>query len=829
MGNRKNEKGKKVYSIHTLKVRSAVVCLLACAAAFAANPKKVLVFSLCESFNHRDSIETGKKAIAEEAARMNYTADFSLDYEALKLENLKKYDTLVLNNTTHLKGKAHPFMEQALVDYVKQGGGLCVIHAALDNFYDAPACAYMCGGQFDGHPWGGNGTWKFHVEDTTSPLTTMFKLDATGGFFASDEIYQQKSPFYDRSQLHVLISLDMSDATTNGRPGQKRADRDNAVAWVRAFGQGRVFYTSFAHDGRAWRDARRQHLFAGLAYCLGDLKTDDQPKPVAWELLTPMQRTARVYECAIRKDAKCIAAHIDDANSEVARAATLALGRVGGAEALARLAQSVEKPGADALLADARQTAFGAAIAETALKDMPLAARYAKTAFGMPAATDNLRAVAAKVLVAYKPDFFPTAVADRSKLVVQAALDGAANVPAATLAKVLAEAKCPCLKVALMKRIATNRAAAAIPTVAACIQDENEGVAATAVETLAAVGSADGVAAILGARARGGRVQGAADEALAEMGGIGAKVFELAQKDPSVLAVAAKRAELKLVGLWSPFFASSDEKTRKAAWRAFGKMTSPEVLDQTVAWFAAIQDAEKSPASTALWHVLKDVDAAKRDAQLLGLWKKGSPAAREAAADLIFRSKSLEAFDFWTKVAEDPAVAKAAKLEYVKRAEAFLNDAANGNAKLDRGSWKGSSSRDNGNAAKAFDGNAESRWTSGMNSKDVWYALDLGANFFVEEVTLDTTKSPKDTPAGCDVFASFDGASWKKVATCDDKSTLKTTFKIAASARHLKFVALNNRPNLYWSIHEIDVKAATDKALVEKIRATAAKYRAEAK
>ena len=828
MGNRENEKGKKVYSIQTLKVRGAIVCLLACAAAFAANPKKVLVFSLCEGFNHRDAIETGKKAIAEEATKMNYTADFSLDYEVLKLDNLKKYDTLVLNNTTQLKGKAHPFMEQALVDYVKQGGGLCVIHAALDNFYDAPACAYMCGGQFDGHPWVGNGTWKFHVEDTTSPLTSMFKLDATGGFFASDEIYQQKSPFYDRSKLHVLISLDMSDPNTKGRPGQKRADHDNAVAWVRSFGQGRVFYSSFAHDGRAWRDARRQHLFAGLAYCLGDLKTNDQPQEVAWEQLTPMQRTERAAELAIRGDAKSLAAHVDEANADVARAVAQALGRVGGAEALARLSQLVAQPSADVFLADARQTAFGAALAATAAKDRPLAATYAKTAFGLPGASDHLRAVAAKVLVAANPDFFPTALADRSKYVRQAAVDGAGSVPAAMLAKALTDAKCPCCKIVLLNRIATNKATAALPAVLACLKDENEDVAAAAVNTITCLGSADGVEAVLAARARGGKVQAAADDALAEMGNIGEKVFELAAKDTSVLSVAAKRAEVKLANRWTPFITSADAKTRKTAWRAFGKMSSPETLTLALGWFAQVKAEEKDAATSVMWHMLRAVDGAKRETLLVDLWKKSAAgAAREATAELLYRVKSVDAFDLWEKMAACPTYGAAAKKEYVTLAERFLSENANGGAKLDKANWKGASSRDNGNAAKAFDGNAESRWTTGMESKGVWYTLDLGGNFFVESVTLDTTKSPKDTPAGCDVFVSMDGQNWRgPVATCGDKSTLTTTFTLRTAARHLKFVALASRPHLHWSIHEITVKATTDKALLEKIRTTAEKFRA---
>ena len=111
-------------------------------------------------------------------------------------------------------------------------------------------------------------------------LTTQFFDELVKNFKAGDEIYQQKSPFYDRSKLHVLVSLDFSDAATakSNVEKQKRTDKDYAVSWIRSFGEGRVFYTSFAHDKRAFMDkARLTHILDGLQYTLGDLKADDKP------------------------------------------------------------------------------------------------------------------------------------------------------------------------------------------------------------------------------------------------------------------------------------------------------------------------------------------------------------------------------------------------------------------------------------------------------------------------------------------------------------------------------------------------------------------------
>lgn len=241
-------------------------------------PRKVLVFYRCEGYVHGEALVYGNKAIAMAAKTGAFQADFSDDYASVNDKaNLFKYDAVVLNNTTRLNTKENPAFVPNLIAFVKSGRGFCVIHAGADNFYDAPEAAEMVGGQFDGHPWTAGGTWAFKLDEPDHPLNRAF-----GGknFKAGDEIYQQKSPFYDRSKCRVLVSLDLSDEATakSNVAKQKRTDKDFAVSWVHPYGQGRVFYTSFAHDKRAFLDkARLTHILDGLQYTLGDLKVDDKP------------------------------------------------------------------------------------------------------------------------------------------------------------------------------------------------------------------------------------------------------------------------------------------------------------------------------------------------------------------------------------------------------------------------------------------------------------------------------------------------------------------------------------------------------------------------
>jgi len=234
--------------------------------------RKVLVFSKCEGFVHGEAIVYANKALEIAAKTGAFSVDFTTDYATVTdKENLFKYDALVLNNTTNLKTKENPAFVPNLVEFVKSGRGLCAIHGAADNFKDNLEAATLVGGVFDGHPWNAGGTWAFKLDEPDNPLNRSLKAS---NLRFSDEIYQLKAP-YDRTKLRVLVSLDVSDENTAKQNGQKREDKDFAVSWVSKHGDGRVFYTTFAHDKRSFLEpARLWHILDALQYTLGDLKMD---------------------------------------------------------------------------------------------------------------------------------------------------------------------------------------------------------------------------------------------------------------------------------------------------------------------------------------------------------------------------------------------------------------------------------------------------------------------------------------------------------------------------------------------------------------------------
>ena len=752
----------------------------------AVEKKKVLVFSRIEGFNHKASVAACKEMMAAEAEKGAFAVDFSDDYAALEISNLVKYAALVLNNTTHLKTKDHPSVAPSICSYVRWGGGLCVIHAGADNFYDAPDCAHLVGGRFDGHPWGSGGTWAFKVEDRDSPITAPFKGFADGKFKRGDEIYQQASPFYDRAKLHILISLDLSDPVTAGVKGMKRADNDFAVSWIRRYGNGRVFYTSFAHDRRAWNaEDTRAHIFAGLAYATGTLKADDAPSAVALERDPPAlgELVATVLDRSVV-----------GSDWRKRQEQDFQLGAV--------LVREAEEKGSKAVAATARRI--------FARRDL----------------TEMLRANAARVLLAADASVLADVLADPSEKVRQAAFGRGLAIPSEAFVKVM-EGRPPKIKCAILARLAQDGAKQFAKTVVALVNDSDDDVAVAACAALGRLGNSTDVDVLNEARKRGGTVGKAAEAALEELPGAGERIFALAANDSALLSIVGKRAELKFLPKWRAFIASPDATTRKAAWKAFGAMASPATDAEIKTWFISIKDEESGAAGTVFWNrVVKPLDAKGREKTILDAWCAGSPAARKKAQELLSRDRGLDALDTWERLAADATFGAAAKKVYCEIAREAL---AGGTVEKvpAKTQWKCAASRSNGGdkPERACDGKPETRWSTGFRSKGVWFTLDLGSRVFIDTVTLDTTKSPHDTPAWCDVFVSFDGETWKgPVATCDDKTEKTTLFRLGCAARHVKFLQKEERPSNYWSIHEIDVKAGVDKDRVEKIRKTAAAF-----
>lgn len=256
--------------------------------------RKLLVYTNAVGFVH-SSIPYGAKAMEIMGRKSGaFEATVTNDPAAFEWDNLKQYDAVCFISTTgnsFMKGKVRgqkgspyknkeeekmyrerePRLQKNLMEFVKSGKGWAGFHASSDSYYKWVDYGRMVGGYFWGHPWHEDVMMK--VDDPTHPLTRVFK---GGSYLVKDEIYQFRDP-YSRENLRVLLSLD-TKRTNMKKKGINRKDDDHAVAWIREWGKGRVFYSSLGHrDEIFWNPMVMDFYLDGLQYALGDLEADATP------------------------------------------------------------------------------------------------------------------------------------------------------------------------------------------------------------------------------------------------------------------------------------------------------------------------------------------------------------------------------------------------------------------------------------------------------------------------------------------------------------------------------------------------------------------------
>jgi quinoprotein glucose dehydrogenase len=166
-----------------------------------------------------------------------------------RMQNLDYFDAVLFYTNGELSLTDR--QKQALLDFIAQDGkGFIGVHTAAITAAAWPEYARMLGGFFDNHPWNVSSA-RLIVERPESPMMRGF----ASGEALVDEHYQMLPQPYSRADVDVLARLD-PDSVDLANPGVHRADRDFPVAWTRAYGKGRVFYSYIGHTDEAWDDPR---------------------------------------------------------------------------------------------------------------------------------------------------------------------------------------------------------------------------------------------------------------------------------------------------------------------------------------------------------------------------------------------------------------------------------------------------------------------------------------------------------------------------------------------------------------------------------------------
>jgi type 1 glutamine amidotransferase len=91
-----------------------------------------------------------------------------------------------------------------------------------------------------------------------------------------EEFYQFRA--FSRDRVRVLLTLDTRSVNMSA-PGINRADGDFALAWIRNYGKGRVFYSAFGHFPDSFRlPPVRTMLLKALLWLTGEIDADATPR-----------------------------------------------------------------------------------------------------------------------------------------------------------------------------------------------------------------------------------------------------------------------------------------------------------------------------------------------------------------------------------------------------------------------------------------------------------------------------------------------------------------------------------------------------------------------
>jgi type 1 glutamine amidotransferase len=171
----------------------------------------------------------------------------------------KNYDVVVMYDMVRA---ITPEQQEQFKALLEKGIGLVSLHHNLGAHRDWPEFAKIIGGKYmfaaaaiDGEPHGKSGyshgeNLQIAVADKTHPISRELK-----DFEIEDETYNN---FYSAKGVKVLLTTD-------------NPKNDPEIAWVKQYGNSRVFYFMLGHDAKAWRnEAYPEVVERGIRWAAGE-------------------------------------------------------------------------------------------------------------------------------------------------------------------------------------------------------------------------------------------------------------------------------------------------------------------------------------------------------------------------------------------------------------------------------------------------------------------------------------------------------------------------------------------------------------------------------
>lgn len=125
---------------------------------------------------------------------------------------------------------------------------------------------------------------------------------------------------------------------------------------------------------------------------------------------------------------------------------------------------------------------------------------------------------------------------------------------------------------------------------------------------------------------------------------------------------------------------------------------------------------------------------------------------------------------------------------------------------LSRDGWTGTAQPNPGDAAKALDGQAGTRWsTVTSQTYGQYYQADLGSALRFNQLVLDTGDSPQDYPRSYRIYVSTDGMSWDSPVAEGAGAPVTVAAFPYVTASHVRIVLTGSDSSAKWSIGEMNL------------------------
>jgi len=256
-------------------------------------PRRLLIFTRNVGYGGHPSITYASEAFTLMGEKTGaFKTTVTDDPEIFQRETLNQFDAVFFNNTVG-NCFTNADLRQSLLEFITGGGGLLGVHGTTVAFTrwpgaieDWPEFGLMIGARGANHKSSDEHIW-IKLDDAQHPLNRVF---SGKDFDYRDEFFRVGDP-YSRQRVRVLFSIDLAkssaEAGVSGGGTAFRADNDYALAWVRNYGRGRVFYCTIAHNPQVFYDPKMLQFYLGaIQFALGDLPAPTTPSGK----LTPAMR-----------------------------------------------------------------------------------------------------------------------------------------------------------------------------------------------------------------------------------------------------------------------------------------------------------------------------------------------------------------------------------------------------------------------------------------------------------------------------------------------------------------------------------------------------------